>query len=183
MMVHIVVEGPFDQQLIERLLTDLPSRGQYVLHSVGGRDAARPLARRYLIVNREPVAFVIDADVKDEQRVRQQQRDFEDYFLWGGQGIPFEVIQFVPEIEAIFFEQPGPLERLLGRPLDEQTSFAGRFAPKEMLRRLGPELSIAEPEQLLSILTEGDLQLLRKQKDIARLRRFVMNEGAISRTG
>lgn len=90
---------------------------------------------------------------------------------------------FVPELEVLFFEQPGPLERLLGRPLDAQGKVAGRVAPREMLHSLGAELGIAHRSDLLGRLIEEDLRQLRSQKTVAELRAFVSRESAISKTG
>lgn len=182
-MLHIFVESPFDKQLLDRLLEDLPTPHQFLVHASNGRDAARPVARKYLLVYREPVVFVFDADNRDEAYVRRQQRDYEDYLRWGGHGIPFKVVQFVPELAVIFFEQPGPLERLLGHALDVQSKVAGRFAPMEILRDFCSELTMRSPSDLVTRLSENDLRDLRSGKTIADLRDFVIQESAISQAG
>jgi hypothetical protein len=129
-MIHVVTEGPFDQRLIEVALADLASTGSFGVESYGGRDSGRPVARKHLLRHKDPIVFVIDADTSDPRKVQQQQRDLEDYFAWGGHGLPFRVITFVPEMEIVFFQQTAFLERLLGRSLEPAIKVAGRIAPK-----------------------------------------------------
>src|SRR3954465_848280 len=128
-MITVFVEGPSDQVLLSRLVSDLGQEEEIRLVASGGRDAARPLARKQLLVARDPVALVIDSDTTDSMRVAQQQRDLEDYLRWGAQGVGFAVIQFVPEIEVIFFQKPAVLRRALGQELDGSAVIAGKFAP------------------------------------------------------
>ncbi len=49
---------------------------------------------------------------------------------------PFQVFTFVPEIEAVFFESPQVLERLLGKPPSQEKVKDGRRLPKETLLEL-----------------------------------------------
>ena len=49
----------------------------------GGRDAARPMARKFLLQYGEPIALLLDSDTTDVERAQQQQRDLEDYLRYG----------------------------------------------------------------------------------------------------
>lgn len=177
MMMHVLVEGSFDEVLFRRLLDDLSGRSSFRIHVARGVNAARPAARKYLLVDREPVALIFDSDTREEQRFRQQRRDLEDYLAWGGHDVPYAVVQFVPEAEVIFFEQPGPLERILGHALDTQTRVAGRFAPRDILATLYRELSITDRRDLVPLLTESDLEQLRSHETVVELRKFVEEHG------
>ncbi len=175
MKLLVLVEGPLDQKILELLLGDLAANHPLRLANAGGHNAARPLARKHMVIHHEPVALVLDADTQDESRVRAQQRELEDYLRWGASGVPFCVLQFVPAIEVIFFECPEPLERILGRRLPEETKVAGRFAPRQLLESLAGS-SFQNTSDLLKRLDENDLQKLRSHATIESLREFVQNQ-------
>ncbi len=169
-MTTVFAEGPSDRRLLERLLADLQPRCGFRVVAANGRDAARPRARTHLVVARQPVALVMDAETTDAGRIMQQQRDLEDYFLWVSQGVPFRVVQFVPEVEVVFFQHPEVLRRVLGGRLDRNALVAGRFAPRAVLEELLRGGSLTE---LIERLTEEDLEELRKHEAVAELRSFV----------
>ncbi|HEX6747906.1 MAG TPA: hypothetical protein VF092_11500 [Longimicrobium sp.] len=169
-MITIFAESITDRRLLERLLADLgPGCAFRVIHA-DGRDAARPLARTHLAIAHQPVALVMDAETTDTARIMQLQRDLEDYFLWVSQGVPFRVVQFIPEVEVVFFHHPEVLRRFLGDRLDKHAVVAGRFAPRAVLEELLQGSSLTE---LIERLTEEDLEELRKHETVAELRSFV----------
>jgi hypothetical protein len=174
-MITVFVEGRSDEVVLSRLLSDLVPEEDIRLVASGGRDAARPLARKQLLVTRNPVALVIDSDTTDSMRVAQQQRDLEDYLRWGAQGVGFAVIQFVPEIEVIFFQGAAVLSRALGRDLDASTVIAGKFAPAAMLKQLMAQAGVDSLASLVARLDESDLAELRTVEPIAALRNFLQH--------
>lgn len=181
-MLHILVEGSFDRELVKRLLADLDQSYNFRVQTVQGRNAGRPIARKCLLIHREPIVFIIDADTSDAHEVQQYQRDLEDYLSWGGHGVNYKVIQFVPELEVIFFEKPGPLERLLGHPLDEHQKVAGRFAPREVLKGLHKELGIVDRADIPNNLKQDDLNEFRSHTTITELREFVKSNAHSEQT-
>jgi hypothetical protein len=168
----IFVEGAFDRELIAKLLGDL--RGQYPfrLHAGRGLNALRPLARKSLVVDRSPVALVVDAESIDRDLVAAQKRDLEDYLAWGASGVPFKVIQFVPEAEVIFFEQQGFLQRVLKRRLTPSDVLAGKVAPR---RFLDSQFAVAHRSrtELLRKLGVSEIVALRAHPQVQELREFV----------
>lgn len=178
MIVHILVEGEIDQRIIEQLLTDLRKTHSFKIMKCGGRDAARPMARKLLLQYSEPVALLLDADTTDTNRAHQQQRDLEDYLRWAPREIPFIVQQFVPEIEVIFFERPKAVMHVLGRNLREKTILIGKKAPKEMLKDLLEEKHIGGIEGMLSKFNDADLGDLREHPMAKGLRDFIEQHGA-----
>lgn len=176
-MLHVVVEGAFEKRFLVRLLSDLQPACNFDVHASNGRNAARPLAKLFLVEDREPVAFVYDADTHNKTQVDRERREFEEYFAWGGTGAPFQVLPFVPEIEAVFFDPVEPLLRSLGIPhLPEVTRIAATYAPKEILETLLPASSIGGREELVDRLTEADLEALRRNSTVAALRAFVCTQ-------
>jgi hypothetical protein len=180
MKLSIIVESSFHQQLLGRLLADLPQADSFRIGAGDGRDGARPVARKRILVDGEIIVFVMDAATSDEHRVLEQQNDYEYYFSWGGRGLPFKVVQFVPEIEVVFFEAPGPLERMLGGSLASEIKIAGRFAPRELLKTMFPKLGVKDRMELVERLNDDDLKQFRSHKTVADLREFIVQECSLS---
>lgn len=179
-MITVFAEGVTDQVLLTRLLSDLRTEGGVRIVASGGSDAARPLARKQLLVSRDPVALVIDSDTTDPAKVTQQQRELEDYLRWGAQGTPFIVVQFVPQIEIIFFQHPAVLRRLLRTEVDEHAIFAGKFAPKAFVEGLLASSGSEGLSGILGRLTDQDVAELRENDTVKRLRTFVRESGSMA---
>jgi hypothetical protein len=170
-MSVVVTEGAFHRRVLDLLLADLADGYDLRVSAASTADAARPLAKRESVVDRQPVVLAVDAGGVDPDRVAAQQADLEFYFSLHSNGLPVSVVQFVPAIEAIFFERPQVLERLLGRKLDEALMIAGEIAPRAVLERLGYHGTL---EDRLDALTYGDLCQLRGHPSIAAIREFVV---------
>lgn len=170
MKTWIVVEGQTDRAVLAVLLDDLRPGAQFEIVAAGGADYARPLARTYLLTRREAVALVVDADTSDARSAAAQRRDLTDYLAWGSGAAPYMVVQFVPEIESIFFAVPGLLEGIMGKPVDQLVLIAGREAPKKVLSLLLPSHT---PARLVAEASEAQLLALRQLPVIAELRKFI----------
>lgn len=175
-MTTIFVESTASQMLLERLLADLaPTHPLKIIHA-DGPDAARPLARQHLLTRRAPVVLLLDAGTTDERRVKGQQRDLEYYMGWGGMHTSYAVLQFVPEAEVVFFENPAVLQRLLGRTLPPELVEVGRFAPRKVLASLSQNAPFPYPS-LLNQLCERDLKDLRGSPVVEELRARLVSFG------
>jgi hypothetical protein len=172
-MITIVTESPRHERLLNLLLSDLVQDHAVEIIGDRSRDSARPLARQISLLRRRPVALVIDADTVDAKRVAQQQADLEWYFRLSSNGLPLQVVHFVPTVEIIFFERPCVLERLLGRKLEQAVQVAGEIAPRAVLDRMLPELAGENLLRRIEDLTGDDLRELRSHPTVATIRRFV----------
>ncbi len=171
MSVAIFVEGPADQLVLSKLLGDIgPKKAKLIV--AGGRDAAWPRAQQHLLLKGEPAALVIDADTNNRQAAQNQVRELEYYFRMVTPDAHFKIIQFVPQIEVIFFECPKPLERYLIKPLSGEIELAGRYAPKEILGKLMTDFS-----KFVRQLSDDDLKSLRELEPIKSLREFILGAG------
>lgn len=170
MNVWIYVAGSDNRRLLERLLDDLHSKVSFKIVEAHGHDAARPLARKQLLTSHEPVVLVVDADTTDDRKAKMQRRDIEEYMAWGGAGTPYKVLQFVPELEVVFFESPTVLRRVVGKAVDEHVKAAGKLAPRRVLSMLAPG---TDESALIDKLRPSDMVALRRHPVIAELRSFV----------
>jgi hypothetical protein len=172
-MTGIFVESEMHARIVERLLADLAAEHCFWVEPSSSRDSARPSARAAQVLSRQPVAFVADADTTDGARVSSQQRDLEWYFGWGAAAAPFVVVQFVPQIEIVFFAHPGVLAHALGDEVNEYALDAGQFAPRAVLERLLADTDVGSIAALVDRLSERDLAELRSHPSVAALRAFV----------
>lgn len=180
MKMWIFVEGTTDQSLLARLLEDLDPESPFEIVVAGGRNAARPLARQQLMTRHEPVVLVIDADTTDEEHARSQRNDLNDYLDWGAGSIPFKVVQFVPEIEVVFFHDPSVLRSLVGSDVDPRVAEAGAQAPRRILEILAPGRT---RDELIAALGPDEIERLREHPIIADLRGFLMPPRQVSAGG
>src|SRR5580700_3802347 len=154
MKTHIVVGGLRDGEVLEKLLSDLPSTAERRIVALDDKDGARPVARQIVLRVREPTAFVFDTDTTDRVRVRNEIQGLTDYFNFVPPRARFEMFPMVPAFEILFFERPATLERRMGGPLDAITRRAGKHAPKEVLEEILPSLGAASLDELFRSLTE-----------------------------
>lgn len=74
----IVVEGKLDAVLIDKLMS--PEEADVVgIAIAGGKAAALPLANSLAVAQGVPVALVIDANTINEDLIREQEIDFQDF--------------------------------------------------------------------------------------------------------
>lgn len=172
-MITVVTESLRHARLLNLLLSDLMQDHAVEVIDDGHPDSARPLARQISLLRQRPVALVIDAGTVDADRVAQQQADLEGYFRLTYNGLPLQVVHFVPTVEVIFFERPCVLERLLGRKLEPAVQVAGEIAPRAVLDRILPELGGENLMRRIEDLTHNDLRELRSHPTVAMIRRFV----------
>ncbi|WP_153115142.1 hypothetical protein [Rhodocyclus tenuis] len=168
-MVHIYVDGETDSRLVQLLLDDLRTVS-YQIIVANGRNAIRPRARKALLMKRVPVALIVDADTTDEHQAAMQQRELDDYLAWGSNHSEYKVIQFIPEIEVLFFEAPKTLALLTGREISAEMQAAGKAAPRKVLSTL---LNIRDRAKLFSCLSQANLEELRAHPKISELRSFI----------
>lgn len=170
MKASIVVEGPVDHALLDRLLDDLREEHPFHIIEARGRNAARPVARRELVTKQAPVVLVLDSDTTNEDEASRQLRELHDYLSWNTWGNSFKIVQFVPEIEVLFFELPKVLESIIGKKVDEVAAGAGKAAPRRVLSLLVPSL---DRIALVKKLKPADLDALRKHPKLVELRTFL----------
>jgi hypothetical protein len=145
--LKVVVEGPSDAQIVRGIAgKDLARR----LRVFGGQGRASlaTVGRNLLVHEGGPVLLVMDSDTLNPQLTAELQSinivalsgavssgvPLPEYPAWPARH--FQVFTFVPEIEAVFFESPGALERVLGRKPPPEKVREGHLAPKETLCEL-----------------------------------------------
>jgi hypothetical protein len=171
-MVRIFVEGPTDKQIIELLLGDLRHHG-FVVEAAGGKDAARPLVRKVLVIDREPVAFIFDTDSSNADRSAEQVEILRSYFQLSAADVPLLLLPMQPSIEILLVDDPQVLEDRLHRPLSPSERIAAKFEPKGFLDAHAGDLGVKDSRDLIRSLQPAEVDLLRNDDRVEELRKFV----------
>jgi hypothetical protein len=172
MNIRVVLEGVHDRSLWTRLLDDMEDGLSLLYHAAGGKNAARPVARRLQVQKREPLIFIADADTNDPLAFAEQKASYEDYFRWTSGGVPFHVVLFQPESKILFFRNAAIIENELRRTLDSGQVLAANVAPKALLESLLREKG-AGASRFFSDLSEDTIAEFRKEPEVAAVRSFL----------
>src|SRR5262249_35885795 len=145
--LKIIVEGPADAQIVRAILgEDLAKQARFFASQ--GRVSLATIGRNVLVHEGGPVLLVMDSETLDPQLAAELQalnRVAMSGAITSGAQIPvltaapasqFNVFTFVPEIEAVFFDAPQVLARLLGKAPPEEKLKEGRLVPKQTLSEL-----------------------------------------------
>lgn len=184
MKIAIIVEGPFDQIFIQALLLDLIDEQNVIWVVARGKNAARPLARRYIIDGRTPVLLILDADTTDDETVEHEQNELENYLDWSGGRQASKVILFKPELEEVFFSSEKFVSRVFRGTKGEMLNSIAALSPKQALS-MRPKIPAAgKPAVDLDsfyglvagkplYITKDELAQMRLHPKVAEIREFV----------
>ncbi|ALM85331.1 hypothetical protein [Bordetella sp. N] len=169
---EIFLEGKTELAFMTNLLADLPRYVDVRYILADSPDAMRPMALRTLLSRRTPVVMVFQAHTIDEQKAAAALQDLNDYLSWESVRVPFKIIQFVPEIEVLFFQSPTTLEFLTRQKLTAEMVGVGKAAPRQLIKAL---TAGKETLELIGRLRPEDWAELRRLPRIADLRSFLLN--------
>ncbi len=145
--LKIIVEGVTDVQLIRAILGDgLAEKARF--YAGQGRTSLATLGRNILFHEGGPVLLVMDSDTLNPRLTAELESlnlaamsgpitsGIQLPAMTGSSKPLFKVFTFVPEIEAVFFESPEALDRLLGKEPPQDKVKEGHFIPKQVLTEL-----------------------------------------------
>ncbi len=147
--LKIVVEGVTDAQIIRAILGDnLAKRARFFAGQ--GRASLVTLGRNILFHEGGPVMLVVNADTLN-LKLAAELESLKIAAMTGpltsGMQLPdatvadklqFKVFTFVPEIEAVFFESPETIDRMVGKKPPREKIKEGQLIPKQVLAELLP---------------------------------------------
>jgi len=183
MKAYILVEGPQDAEVFKRLLAQQLQQG---VEFVAGNGISRPasLARSLLVRRRKPLAIVVDSKSVDPRIVRERRESTEELVKSVAAHVPVKVIVAVPEIEAVFFHDPGVLERFFGRKLPGELLSLGRRDPVGVLRELSGQSNAQwDTVKSLDALDAPDVEVMRAAPVVKELTAFLEQIQHASKAG
>jgi hypothetical protein len=173
MNAYVAVKGETAGAILQAVLPRLLVKSAPII-VVGERSGLASVARTYLVTRYKPVAVLVDTYSRNEGMIHERVQSMEEVLKLVSGRIPIKVIPVVPEIEIVFFEAVGLLEKLFGPGLPSDVFLLARFSPKEALEQLfsrhsGPH----DLASLLERLDEQDLAALRLTRPVSELIAFL----------
>jgi len=171
----IIVEGLTDVAILRAILPpELVAASN--LMPTAGRSTIVSVARTYLIRHRAPTAVMLDTDTLDPTIIAETIQTTRHLMGAVAGDTPFDIIYCIPHLEAIFFEDTAPLQRIFPK---FGSVFILQFAktqPKDQLELLlqqggGPKTLSAFLDQL----TSADAEKLRSTYPIEHVMAFINN--------
>lgn len=101
---YIVVEGPRDDELLRSIIPDDLLEDVRIVVA-GGKNSALPLANSIAVAKQAAVALVVDADTENEDRLREEELDFQDFVSELPVDKPPVLFLGVPNLETSVHDQ------------------------------------------------------------------------------
>jgi hypothetical protein len=176
----IIVEGLTDVAILRALLQpELVNACN--LMPTAGRSTIVSVARTHLIKTHAPTAVMLDTGTLDPTLIAETVQTTR-YLMGAVAGdTPFDIIYCIPHIEAIFFENTTPLERVFTQFRNVFILQFAKTQPKDQLELLfqkggGPKTLNAFLDQL----TSDDIEKLRASYPIQHVMAFITNNMQIA---
>jgi 5S rRNA maturation endonuclease (ribonuclease M5) len=173
MNAYIICEGPVDTELLK---TILPAK--FLHHvgivSAGGISSVKSLARSIVVRRQAPVAIVVDADSTIPELNRQYAKDIAEIVESVSVNTPVKVFLFVPEMEALFFQDILLLSRLLGYSPSQAELDRAVTQPGKVLEELISRSEVIHHRsEAIACLAHENLEILQSTPIIQELIHFL----------
>jgi hypothetical protein len=172
MSVYVLIEGQDGEKILRAVLPASVVEGLslFIGSPLGGLTSR---ARTLLATRHEPVALVLNAKRTDPSVVAEFRKDTEAALLDVAGKTPMKLVLFVPEIESVFFQDAGIVQRLFG-DVDRADLVEARFEPKVVLTRLlAAHRTIKSLDQLLASLRTDEIEAIRAGTPVRELLAFL----------
>jgi len=169
---YLIVEGPFDKYLLEKVLDEEVLEAVEIVVG-GGKQPAMTIAQSLLATGERPTALLVDTDTTASSEVREQEEYLQATLAEASLRQNTKVFLAVPEIEAILFESLDLINELTGQEWNESNLYLAKSAPKESLFKYieGRRLKLILDEHL----TADYIQDIRRNSLVQELQDFLRN--------
>lgn len=175
MIAYIICEGIDDKQLLKTVLPEI-SLNQVEIVVGGGISSVKSIARSLVVRSQTPVAIIVDADSTVPELVQIRIRETTEIIESVSVSTPVKVMLFVPEIEAIFFQDLQLLARLLGySPSQDELSLAVSQPRKVLQQLLAKSEKVHNRTEIINQLAEENINNLRDFPTIQELIKFLQS--------
>ena len=173
MIAYIICEGLSDTQILQSILPKQLLKEVEVV-AAGGISSVKSLARSLVVRRQVPVAIVVDADSTVPELVQMQTNSITQIVESVSVNTPVKVILFVPEMEAIFFQDPQLLSRLLGySPSQDELTLAISQPAKVLKQLITKSEKVNDLTQFINKLSDENIDTLRNTSAIQELIYFL----------
>jgi hypothetical protein len=173
MIAYIICEGIDDKQLLKAILPEI-SLNQVEIVVGGGISSVKSIARSLVVRRQTPVAIVVDSDSTVPELVQMRIRETTEIIESVSVNTPVKVMLFVPELEAIFFQDLQLLSKLLGyAPSQDELSLAASRPRKVLAQLLAKSDKVRNRSEIINQLAEENINNLRDFPTIQELIEFL----------
>jgi hypothetical protein len=175
MRTYIVTQRSVPQALVKRLLRDHPvlrRRDVHVFDDEGGTTTS--LARTILSSWHEPVALILDTKTIDPGSIAERRGFAEWHVGAAGSREDWEIIQCIPEVEVLLFQDEDILHKLLPAPLSFEQRIVARYEPKRILSEVFTQAGKPFPKALVQRISRTNLSALWRLPVLQPLERFLL---------
>jgi hypothetical protein len=175
MIAYIICEGVDDKQLLKIVLPEI-SLNQVEIVVGGGISSVKSIARSLVVRRQTPVAIVVDSDSTVPELVQMRIRETTEIVESVSVNTPVKVMLFVPELEAIFFQDLQLLSKLLGyAPSQDELSLAASQPRKVLAQLLAKSDKVRNRTEIINQLAEENINNLRDFSTIQELIEFLQS--------
>jgi hypothetical protein len=182
-MLHILVELNTPASLLAKVLQAEQHAGLVRIRSFPEPSSMTASAKTLLIVRREPVAVVQNAESTYPRTAAWMRQDIEEVMgdiIWRA---PFRILIAVPAVEALLFRRPDAIARAYG-PVSEHLLEVGLISPRDALMKLDQNISTDQISlNIIKELDDADIAALRAESPARELLEFVeelQRDGALA---
>ncbi len=172
-MLHILVELNIPALLLAKVLQSEQQAGLVKILSYPEPSSMTGSAKAFLLVRREPVAVVQNAEStypRTAAWIRQGIEEVMGDSIWRA---PFRILIAVPAVEALLFRRPDAIARAYG-PVSEHVLEVGLISPRDALIKLDPNSSLDQVSlNIMKELDDADVAALRTESPVRELLEFV----------
>jgi len=180
MKTYIVVEGPFDAEILRATLS--PHTVDNTRFVVGGGQSSGVSLARSLISDRgEPLLLVMDADTVHQEAILEQEKAYRELLGAVAINTPYDVVLAIPELEVIFFQDLDVLAAILRMPINKEVAVNSLYEPRKtlsMLLKKSPQ-HIHDTSQLLQLIDEQARKKMAQHSIIRKIEDFITNAAEI----
>lgn len=175
MIAYIICEGIDDKQLLKAVLPEI-SLNQVEIVVGGGISSVKSIARSLVVRRQTPVAIVVDSGSTVPELVQMRIRETTEIIESVSVNTPVKVMFFVPEIEAIFFQDLQLLARLLGYTPSQDELDLSALQPRKVLQQLlAKSEKVRNRTEIINQLAEENINNLRDFPTIQELIKFLQS--------
>ncbi len=172
-MLHILVDSNTGEALLVKLLQAEQRAGSIRIRSSTIRSSLYSSARTLLMLRKEPVAVVLDAD-STRSGVADLRRQSAEEVIGEAAGVaPLRILVAVPAMEALVFRRPDAIARAYGQ-VPQSLIELGLVSPWTALEKLDRTASTDQVSlNIVKELDDADVSALRAESPVRELLEFL----------
>ncbi len=181
-MLHVLVDSNTGEVLLARLLHAEQQAGSIRIRSFTIRSSLYGSARTLLMLRKEPVAVVVDADSSRPGVADRRRQDTGEVIGEAAYAAPLLILVAVPAMEALVFRRPDAVARAYG-PVSQDLIELGLVSPWTALEKLDRTVSSDQVSlNIVKELDDADVMALRAESPVRELLEFLgelQHDGAV----